>query len=181
MLPRPLALVLTLTAALSGGCGTMINVKNPTVAPPHKPDAQVCTIYGGVIGDCKAFMEFPWKKKEYLDYVMIPILATITISLDVVADTITLPYTTYETIRRMYRKPDNGSASGTVTVQGAVPAGTAPAPLPAPTPVPSAPAPLPLPTPVPGVPGVSIPPVPPTGPVPPPPPPARIGSVTSPR
>ncbi len=92
---------------LSGGCGTMDNVKRPTLPPPNKPDAKVCRIYGGLRGDFSVMTEFQQSSiTSFLDYIVLPVLATTDLALDVVGDTITLPYTAVAEIRRaFYRGP----------------------------------------------------------------------------
>ncbi|MBN9122180.1 MAG: hypothetical protein J0I06_24080 [Planctomycetes bacterium] len=174
-MPHRTLLVLVLAAtALSGGCGTIANVNRPVVAPPNNPDAPVCRIYGGVRSDWDAFWHYPWSNTTpYVDYVAIPLLAVVNLALDGAGDTITLPYTAVESMRRALRRPDASSgyvpiaatAPAQEPVAPAVPPAPAPLPVPRPGPVPAAP---PVPPPLPAVPSVSaVPPAPPTAGVPP--------------
>jgi hypothetical protein len=101
----PLALLLV--AALSGGCGTLDNIKRPTFPPPNKPDAKVVRVYGGLRGDFKLMTEYDWNRTaSYIDYAFIPVLAVVDIALDVVGDTITLPYTAVAELRRATKRPN---------------------------------------------------------------------------
>jgi uncharacterized protein YceK len=129
------ALVLTV-ALLSAGCGTLDNVNRPAVAPPNNPDAKVCRIYGGVRSDFSTMLDYPWSHTvSFVDYVTVPVLAVLALGFDVVFDTITLPYTAYEEIYRVVKRPE----SSTNYVPGVAPPqapGTPPAPGAAPLPPP---------------------------------------------
>jgi hypothetical protein len=141
----PLALALA-AALLGGGCGTIHNIRLPTVEPPDAPTAKVCRIYGGIRGDVPIIFDYPLSKStELIDYVAIPLLAANDIVWSTVGDTITLPYTALETLRRyVHHHKAKSSAPGEVVVEESIP------PIPA-TP-PAAPLPLPPPTPLPAVP-----------------------------
>ncbi|QJW99093.1 hypothetical protein [Frigoriglobus tundricola] len=101
---------LVATAAVSG-CGTLDNIKRPITPPPANPNAPVCRVYGGVIGEVQVMSEF---KKESisspLDYVVIPLLGTIDLALTVGGDTVTLPYTIYAEVRRLMRRSEPAPA-----------------------------------------------------------------------
>lgn len=142
----PLALALA-AALLGGGCGTIHNVRLPTVEPPGAPTAKVCRVYGGVLGDVPIIFDYPLSKAtESIDYVAIPLLAATDILWSTVGDTITLPYTALETFRRhVHHHKAKSSAPG-----GAIPAESVIPPTPATPPVP--PLPLPPPTPLPALP-----------------------------
>jgi uncharacterized protein YceK len=96
-------------AAATAGCGTLDNIKRPAVAPPSNPNAPVCRVYGGVTGEFKVIASFPKESiATPLDYVIIPVLATIDLALTVVGDTVTLPYTIGVEVRRAVR-PSSGT------------------------------------------------------------------------
>ncbi len=101
---------LVATAAVSG-CGTLDNIKRPVTPPPANPDAPVCRVYGGVIGEVHVMSQF---KKESiaspLDYVIIPLLGTIDLVLTAGGDTVTLPYTIYAEVRRLIRRSEPAPA-----------------------------------------------------------------------
>ena len=116
----PLALVLA-AAVLSGGCGTLDNVTRPTVAPADSPGAPVCRAYGGVRGDWAVMSEYPWDRTtSYIDYAVLPLLAAGTLLFDVVGDTVTLPYTAVEEVRRAFYRPAAPSGFAPVVVPEAV-------------------------------------------------------------
>ena len=115
-----LALVLT-AAAQSGGCGTIYNIKQPAVAPPDRPGADLCRVYGGVRGDWDNFWHYPWNPATpHVDYVCIPLLAACNLFLDGVGDTITLPCTAVKAMRRALAH-SSASASAPITVVVPVP------------------------------------------------------------
>lgn len=133
-----LALVLVL-AALGGGCGTLDNVKRPCVAPPHNPDAPVCRIYGGVRSDWDIIWDYPLSQAPTpVDYVAIPVLAAGDLFFAFVGDTLTLPYTAYEEVRRAFFPPAAASQFAPVVVTESAPV---PLPQPAPVPAPTTPTP----------------------------------------
>jgi hypothetical protein len=135
-----LALVLVL-AAVGGGCGTLDNVKRPTVAPPHKPDAPVCRVYGGVRSDWDIIWDYPLSRAPSpVDYVAIPVLAAGDLFFAFVGDTLTLPYTAYEEVRRAFFPPSAASEFEPVVVSESVPTAVTAAPVP---PQATAPAPQP--------------------------------------
>jgi hypothetical protein len=101
-----IALVLTV-ALTSAGCGTFQNVKRPCVPPPGNPDAPVCRIFGGVRSDWASMREYPLTQTtHYADYVVLPLMMAGDLVLVTVGDTVTLPYTAYEEVRRAYFPPD---------------------------------------------------------------------------
>ena len=113
-----LALVLG-AAALSGGCGTIHNVKLPAVPPEHNPNAELCQIYGGVRNDWNDFWHYPWNPgTPYCDYVFIPLLGACNLCLDGVGDTITLPCTAVKAMRRAI---SGSKTPASVPVEVAVP------------------------------------------------------------
>lgn len=117
-MPRRTTLVLVLVAAAaSGGCGTLDNIQRPCVAPPEKPDGKVCRLYGGVRGDWAIVSEYPLSRAPSpVDYVAIPVLAAGDLFFDVVADTLTLPYTAYEEARRAFFPPTATSQFASIVV-----------------------------------------------------------------
>lgn len=106
-MPRRTPLALALAAALlGGGCGTVHNLKLPGVPPPDAPGAKVCRVYGGVRGDWPVIFDYPLSEtKEYADYVFIPLWAATDLFFSAVADTLTLPYTAVEELRRAFARP----------------------------------------------------------------------------
>ena len=101
---------LVATTALSG-CGTLDNVKRPITPPPANPDAPVCRVYGGVIGEVQVMSQFKKESIETpLDYVIIPLLGTIDLALTLGGDTVTLPYTIYAEVRRLIRRSETAPA-----------------------------------------------------------------------
>jgi hypothetical protein len=123
-----LARVLT-AALLSGGCGTVNNLNKPAIAPADNPSAPVCRAYGGLREDWDAFWNYPWDETTpYADYVFIPLLAVGNFCFDVVGDTLTLPYTTVEEIRRALHRPALSSGYVPVAVPDNVPVAPAPPP-----------------------------------------------------
>jgi hypothetical protein len=144
-MPRRLSLVLVLVAVvLSGGCGTLDNIKRPTFPPPKKPDAKVVRVYGGVRGDFVIMTQYDWNRTaSYLDYAFIPLLAVLDLALDVAGDTITLPYTAVAELRRATRRPnatpdptDPANAPTLAPGPTPLPPGAVPSPPPAPAPAP---------------------------------------------
>ena len=112
-----------MVAALSGGCGTMGNLKRPTYAPADAPSAPVCRVYGGVRTDFVTMSEYQWNPVvTYLDYVAIPVLAAGSLTATFVGDTITLPYTLVAEARRAMGSPPAESPTSTVA-DGSSPAG----------------------------------------------------------
>ena len=112
-----------MVAALSGGCGTMGNLKRPTYAPADAPSAPVCRVYGGVRTDFVTMSEYQWNPVvTYLDYVAIPVLAAGTLTATFVGDTLTLPYTLVAEARRAMGSPPAESPASAVA-DGSSPAG----------------------------------------------------------
>ena len=119
---RPLVLGL-MVAALSGGCGTMGNLKRPTYAPADAPTTPVCRVYGGVRTDFVTMSEYQWNPVvTYLDYVAIPVLAAGSLAATFVGDTLTLPYTLVAEARRALGSPPAESPASAVP-NGSSPAG----------------------------------------------------------
>jgi uncharacterized protein YceK len=131
----PLALALAV-ALLGGGCGTIHNLKQPTVAPPDAPTAPVCRAYGGVRGDWPVIWDYPLSQtKEYVDYVLIPLWATVDLAFSAFADTFTLPYTAAAELRRALDRPAKepvAEFTPVVVSESPVPIPTTPAPGPLP-------------------------------------------------
>jgi uncharacterized protein YceK len=125
----PLVLVLA-TTLLGGGCGTISNVKCPTYPPTGNPNARICRAFGGVRDDWAIMSEYPLSKAPtYADYVLIPLMAGIELCFTVAGDTVTLPYTVVEEIRRAYGFGQSSSQSAPTRVSG----GTSTAPASAPS------------------------------------------------
>jgi uncharacterized protein YceK len=138
-MPRRSTLAVALASALLGGCGTIHNLKQPGVPPPDAPNAQVCRVYGGVRGDWPVIWDYPLSEtKEYVDYVFIPLLAGIDITFSAFADTLTLPYTAVEELRRAFSRPAGEPAPEFRPVAvSEVPIPTTPAPGPLPATLPA--------------------------------------------
>jgi uncharacterized protein YceK len=114
----PLAVALAL-ALLGSGCGTLDNVNRPTHPPPGNPEAPVCRVYGGVRGDWALISEYPLSQTTvYADYVAIPVLAGINLFFSAVGDTITLPYTIVEELRRAFGRGARSSEFAPVVMPG---------------------------------------------------------------
>ncbi len=119
------SLVLAFTAALSSGCGTFYNLTQPGIAPPEAPTAKVCRVYGGVRGDWPLIWDYPLSQtKDYADYVFIPLWATVDIVLSAFGDTLTLPYTAAEEVRRMLAPSAEASFTPASVPEGPAPIAT---------------------------------------------------------
>jgi hypothetical protein len=128
-----LALVVSLALACAG-CGTLENVKRPCFPPPDAPTASLCKVYGGVRGDWDIIMDYPWERTDsFLDYVTVPPLAAFDLFFALVGDTITLPYTGYEEVRRAYYGPSGPPGRDSNFVPVVVSETASPAPQPAAT------------------------------------------------
>ena len=93
-------------AAMSGGCGTVTNLKQPTHPPALNPDAPVCRVYGGVRADAVAMVHLPWSHMpSYIDYGILPVMCVIDLVCTTVGDTVTLPYTVGSEIDRAFFPP----------------------------------------------------------------------------
>jgi hypothetical protein len=134
-----------IAALLSAGCGTFQNVKQPAIPPPDNPNLPVCKIYGGLRSDAVTMLDYPWSQTtSYIDYVTVPVLATVDLFLDAIGDTFTLPISVVKTVRRSLDRPESPSnyylpvEVPILTPQpGAAPQGTPltpPRPVPSPTP-----------------------------------------------
>ncbi len=94
-----------LASAIGGGCGTVDNLRQPTVAPTSNPDAPICRVYGGVRGDWAAMSTYPWDKVTCTaDYLLVPIMG-FDLIFTFVGDTFTLPYTAGTEIWRLVGHP----------------------------------------------------------------------------
>jgi hypothetical protein len=114
-------------ALLGGGCGTLQNVNCPAVAPADNPNAPVCRVYGGARGDWAIISEYPLSESpSYADYVVIPVMAAGHLVFDVIGDTVTLPYTAVEEVRRAFYRPSASSEFSPMIVPVTLPATPAP-------------------------------------------------------
>gem|GEM_PF-4261622 len=105
MYQRSFPVIGLVAALLSSGCGTMTNLKQPVLPPAGNPDAQVCRIYGGLRSDFSSVVHYPWAKTpSYIDYVVLPLMATVDLCFTLAGDTLTLPYPIYAETRRGIRR-----------------------------------------------------------------------------
>ena len=115
-------------AVLGCGCGTVHNVRRPTLPPAESPGAEVCRVYGGVRGDWDAATDYPWRTTPtWVDYVVLPALATVELGLTALGDTVTLPYTVVAEVRRALAGP--GATQPPVPVPVVADPGAGPKPV----------------------------------------------------
>ncbi|MBP3955539.1 YceK/YidQ family lipoprotein [Gemmata sp. G18] len=131
MIGRKSLAVGLVASALGGGCGTVDNLRQPTVAPVRNPDATVCRVYGGVRGDWAAMSAYPWDRVTCTaDYLLVPMMG-IDLFFTFVGDTFTLPYTIGTEAWRLVGNPTphDDSVRSAPVVTGTAPLNTTPVPV----------------------------------------------------